>query len=78
MIRRLSALLANLVRPSLAAQGTTDRAVVTRAILSVVCEALGKRHPNQDTGIQFTRRNYRSIPAEPTGPFPDLGPVVAW
>lgn len=33
--------------------------------ISGVCEALGKRHPNQETTIQVTRRNFRAIVTEP-------------
>jgi hypothetical protein len=39
--------------------------VFSREGLSAVCAALGKRHGDQDTTLQFTRANYRAIAAEP-------------
>lgn len=38
--------------------------VFSRPSLSAVAAALGKRHPSQDTTIQFTRRNYWQVLAE--------------
>jgi hypothetical protein len=35
--------------------------VFAREQLVDVCAALGKRHPNQDKTLQFTRRNFRQI-----------------
>lgn len=33
--------------------------------LAEVCQALGKRHPNQDTTLQLTRANYLRLTREP-------------
>lgn len=35
--------------------------VFQRETLGQVCSMLGKKHPNQDTALQFTRRNYETI-----------------
>ena len=35
------------------------------AALAPVCRALGKRHPNQDTTLQFGRRNWLAITGDP-------------
>jgi len=35
--------------------------VFQRETLSQVCSLLAKAHPNQDTTLQFTRRNYETI-----------------
>ena len=35
--------------------------VFQRETLGQVCSLLGKTHPNQDTTLQFTRRNYETI-----------------
>jgi hypothetical protein len=35
--------------------------VFRRETLSQVCALLAKAHPNQDTTLQFTRRNYETI-----------------
>jgi hypothetical protein len=42
------------------------------AALGPVCRALGKRHPDQDTTLQFCRRNWLSIRDDP-GHFRALG-----
>ena len=41
--------------------------VFSRAGLASVCSALGKRHPQQDTTLQFTRANYRAIASDAAG-----------
>jgi len=38
--------------------------VFQRETLGQVCSLLGKIHPNQDTTLQFTRRNYETILSE--------------
>ena len=38
--------------------------VFQRETLSQVCSLLAKAHPNQDTTLQFTRRNYETILSE--------------
>ncbi len=38
--------------------------VFQRETLSQVCSLLAKTHPNQDTTLQFTRRNYNAILSE--------------
>lgn len=38
----------------------------TKAHIAKLCNRLGKRHKNQDTGIQFTQANYRSVLEEAT------------
>lgn len=35
------------------------------ADLTPICQALGKRHGNQDTTLQFTKNNHRDISADP-------------
>lgn len=42
------------------------------AALGPVCRALGKRHPGQDTMLQFGRRNWLAIRDDP-GRFRALG-----
>jgi hypothetical protein len=42
------------------------------AVLAPVCRALGKRHPNQDTTLQFGRRNWLAVAGNPD-PFRALG-----
>lgn len=46
--------------------------VFQRETLGQVCSLLAKTHPNQDTTLQFTRRNYQTILSEKTK-FKDLG-----
>ncbi len=46
--------------------------VFKRGTLGQVCSLLGKKHPNQDTTLQFTKRNYKMILAE-KAKFEDLG-----
>jgi hypothetical protein len=38
--------------------------IFSRPLLASVASALRKRHPNQDTTIQLTRRNYQQLLAE--------------
>jgi hypothetical protein len=45
------------------------------AQLSAICAALGKRHGNQDTSVQFTRRNWWALRDDPDR-FRDLGMQV--
>jgi hypothetical protein len=40
--------------------------------LGPICRALGKRHPNQDTTLQFGRRNWLTVRDHP-GKYRDLG-----
>lgn len=44
----------------------------TRKTTPDVCRALRKRHPNQDTTLQLTQANYRTLLADPPG-FAPLG-----
>ncbi len=44
--------------------------------LTAICQALGKRHPNQQQTLQLTRRNWLTIRAEPDR-FRELG-VTVW
>jgi hypothetical protein len=46
--------------------------VFQRETLNQVCSLLAKAHPNQDTTLQFTRRNYKTILAEKSK-FEELG-----
>ena len=39
--------------------------VFPRETISQVCNLLGKRHPHQDTALQFTERNHKVILADP-------------
>jgi hypothetical protein len=39
--------------------------VFTRSTIAAVCSALVKRHPNQESGLALTRRNYLQLRAEP-------------
>lgn len=49
--------------------------IFDRTTLVQVCQRLGKRHPNQDTTLQLTRRNINQLLAERTA-FDRLGVKV--
>lgn len=49
--------------------------VFKRKTLSKVCVLLGKRHPNQNLTLQFTKRNYETILSNPAL-FEELGMEV--
>lgn len=46
--------------------------IFQRETIGKVCALLQKRHPNQDSGLQFTRRNFQTIISEPK-PFQAVG-----
>ncbi len=46
--------------------------IFQRDTIGKVCALLQKRHPDQDIGLQFTRRNFQTIISEPK-PFQAVG-----